>query len=255
MKKEKDFIKFTLLFCLFAIFNTVYFFIYRASFIIKDGAVTDYYLAALLGIIYGYLPAIAPDIVYNLIIFMIAYITGTILAVLLAEYGLEHNLIIILTCSFVFSGFVVIVGFSHPDILFILALISLAILLFKRKHIIAGVVASMLVVPFVINTLRGNALYSIREWISGIRVREICYLMTPVILLAALIIMRHAHVMKDKWFFILLAILTLYIDIITNYFAFSRYEGDGVNSLYVTKESISGSLMSLADILLRGKNL
>ncbi len=255
MNKKRFFINYTALFILFAVFNVGYFALYRVSFLLKDGIVTDYYLAGLLGLIYAYVPVVAPDMVYNLLILCLVFVSGLTFTLMLRTFGAAEDKLLPSALLYMFSGFTVIIGYSHPDLIVIMVLLPLAILLWKRKNTVPAVLVTALNLPFVLNLLRGDAPGSFFRWMAGFSLRELCYIVVPVLLLTALTLIRFKEKISDRFFTGLLIFFILYANLITCFFEFSIFEGDGANSLYVNSGNIYGSLISIADILFKGGSL
>ena len=255
MDKKRFFIHYSALFILFAVFNAGYFALYRTSFLLKDGVITDYYLAAVLGLMYAFVPAVAPDLVYNLMVLALLYLSGLTLTLMLKAFDAKDEILLPAACFYMFSGFSIIVGCSHPDLIFVMLLLPPAITLFKKKKIVPGAVITAINLILILNLLRGDAPACLMRWIGGFDGREICYLAIPLLLLAALAVMRHKKIIEGRFFAPLLIMLVFYADLITNFFEFSIFEGDAVNSLYVNSGNIYGSLLSIADIVFKGGSL
>ncbi|MBO6137639.1 MAG: hypothetical protein J6O71_03410 [Lachnospiraceae bacterium] len=255
MNKRKFFISYTALFILFAVFNVGYFALYRTSFLLKDGVITDYYLAAAMGYAYAYVPPVAPDLVYDMMILFFVFLSGLSLVLMLRQFKVKEEFFIPLALVYMFSGFTVIIGYSHPDLILMMLLLPLAVMLFKKKKTIPALIIAALSLPLMINLLRGDALNAVFRWLSGMDAKEICYISMPLLMLAALMVMKEKGLIDGRLFMPLLLFFILYANLITCFFEFSIFEGDGVNSLYVNSGNIYGSLISIADILLRGGSL
>ena len=255
MKNNRYIIYYTALFILFAIFNAGYFALYRTSFLLKDGVITDYYLAAFLGLMYSFIPAAAPDQVYNLIVLGLLYLSGLAFSFMLRTFGAGDENSLSAAIFYTFSGFSIIVGCSHPDLILIMLLLPLAVILLKKKKAVPAIIVFVVSLPLIINLARGDAPACLVRWLSGIGARELAYIAVPVLLLAALAVMKHKNAIEGRFFLPLLILLIFYTDLITNFFEFSIFEGDAASSLYVNSGNIYGSLLSIADILFKGGSL
>ncbi|MCR4740457.1 MAG: hypothetical protein K5886_09410 [Lachnospiraceae bacterium] len=243
------------LFLIFGLFNTGYFALYRTAFILKDGVVSDYYLGALLGLLYGRLPVIAPDLVYDILILALIFAAGLVFLCLLLRSDINVSISFALTFFCAFSGFTVIIGLAHPDILILMIFVPAAVMLFRSRKYPAGAIVSLICLIFTVNVLRGGALTSLLSWLKGMDLRELIYIFMPVPLIIALTVTKKKNMVEEKVFSVLLMLIVFYSDLITNFFEFSIFEGNGVNSLYVNSGTIYGSLTSLADIVFKGAKL
>lgn len=255
MNKKRFFINYTALFILFAFFNVGYFALYRSAFLLKDGVITDYYLAGVLGLIYAYVPAVAPDMVYDLLILGLVFVSGLTFTLMLMAFGVREEKLLPSALFYMFSGFTVIVGYSHPDLILIMLLLPLSVMLWKKRRTLPALIFTAINIPIAINLIRGDAPACLMRWLGDLDLREICYIAVPVLLLATLAIMKSRGIIEERTFTALLIFFMLFANLITCFFEFSIFEGDGVNALYVNSASIYPSLLSIADILFKGGSL
>lgn len=252
MTKTKYCVRYIVLFLVFALADTVYFGIYRSAFILRDGVVSDYYIAAFLGLMYSRITLIAPDFVYNAVILCLVLVSGLSLMALLKSIKMDTACITAVDFFYMFSGFTVIVGYSHPDLILLMIFLPLCIMFIKSKKYIYAVVFILISALLIFNILRGDALKCLFRWIGGMDSKALFYFAVPVMLFVTLLIMKKHGFIEDKCFYTLLMFVMLYANLITCFFEFSIFEKDAVNSLYVSKENMYGSLTSLADILFKG---